>query len=80
MALNDATPTDSPPGIAIASGAVVSVLMEALVKERVLTVEQARGIVTTAQSDLWRHRHVGPALDDAQFVLKTWLDRLALFK
>jgi len=77
MALLDATPTDSPPGIAIASGAVVAVLLEVLVKERILTGDQARGVVTAAQVDLREYRHRGPQLDDANFVLNGWLNKLS---
>jgi hypothetical protein len=76
MALTDATPTNSPLGIAIASGAVLTVLLEALVKEGVLTGNQVRGVVTTAQSDIRNYRHRGPALDDAGFVLDTLLKQL----
>jgi hypothetical protein len=77
MALLDATPTNSPPGIAIASGAVLTVLLEALVKERILTGDQVRGVVTTAQSDIRSYRHRGPALDDAGFVLDALLKQLS---
>jgi len=54
-----------------------AVLLEALVKEGVLTGDQVRGVVTTAQSDIRRYRHPGPALDDARFVLDTLLKQLS---
>jgi hypothetical protein len=77
MALIDASPTDSPPGIAIASGAILASLLETLVKERILTRDQVRSVITRAQNDIRGYRHRGSALDDAGFVLETLLTKLS---
>jgi len=48
MAQRDAEPTDSPLGIAIASGAVLGSLIDALIDQGTISRVQANGIVLRA--------------------------------
>lgn len=74
MALLDATPVESPDGIAIASGAVLTALMEALIREGFLNKFQAVSAIMAAQREVGRLPQ-GSFYDDARFVLKKLLLR-----
>ncbi len=74
MALMDAKPTESPPGIAIANGALLTCLMETLIRQGVFNKFQAANVIMAAQREL-SHRPNEPVYNDARLVLKNLLLR-----
>jgi hypothetical protein len=74
MALLDAGPTDSPPGIAIANGALLTCLIETLVKQGVLNRYQAHSVVIAAQGQI-ANLPDSPVYNDAKFVLRSLVKR-----
>ena len=74
MALVDAGPTESPPGLAIANAAFVTALMDTLIAQGVINKFQAFSVVTAAQ------RHIAglpdsPIYNDAKLVLRNLTNR-----
>lgn len=74
MALVEAGPVNSPPGIAIANGALLACLMETLVKQGVLNRYQAHSVVIAAQGQL-ANLPDSPIYNDAKFVLRDLVKR-----
>ena len=74
MALLDAVPVESPPGIALASGALLTSLMDALIKQGVLDRSQAYNVVLAAQGQL-ANLPDSPVYNDAKFILRSWVKR-----
>jgi hypothetical protein len=74
MALLDAGPIESPPGMAVATGALLTVLMETLISEGVLNKYQIHRVVTGAQTNI-ANLADSPAFNDAKLILKNLLDR-----
>ena len=77
MALRDAEPTESPIGVAVASGAVLAALMEALIEQGVLTPTRVLNVILTAQGEVGRVQN-SPAHESAKVVLKTLTKRFAV--
>jgi len=74
MPLLDNMPTASPPGMAIASGGLVTALLDHLIKRKVLSAADVRGIITTAENEIGTYRtHV--AFNDACVVMGALLQR-----
>jgi hypothetical protein len=74
MARLDVTPTESPPGLAIANAALLTCLMETLIKQGALNKFQAFSVVTSAQTQI-SNLPDSPVYNDAKFVLKNLLRR-----
>jgi hypothetical protein len=74
MALMDARPVESPPGIAIANGALLTCLMETLIAQGVLSKYQAFSVVTSAQTRI-ADLPDSPAYNDAKLVLRNLVNR-----
>jgi hypothetical protein len=74
MARTDAMPVESPDGKALASGALLTVLMDTLVKKGILSKFEAFSVITTAQTELALLPD-SPIYNDARFILKKMLTR-----
>jgi len=74
MAITDAGPVESPPGIAIANGALLTCLMETLIKQGVFNKFQAANVIMAAQRELSRRPNEA-VYNDARLVLKNLLLR-----
>jgi hypothetical protein len=74
MALLDAQPTESPLGIAIASGELLACLLDALVAQSALNKYQAFSVVIAAQGRAAK-LPAGSIYDDARLVLRNLVKR-----
>jgi hypothetical protein len=69
MALLDAAPRETPIGMAVASGAILTALIEALIAQNILSKMQVLNIIVAAQREVGRIQN-SPAHDDAKVILK----------
>lgn len=77
MGISDAGPIESPPGCAIASVALLTALMQALIEQKILTPTHALHVVLSAQSEVGKTRS-SPAHEDALVVLNRLVETLQL--
>jgi hypothetical protein len=74
MALVNAGPVESPPGVTIANAALLTCLMETLIAQGVLNKFQAFSVVTAAQRQI-ANLPDNPVYNDAKLVLRNLLKR-----
>ncbi len=74
MALMDAGPVESPLGMAVASGALLTVLMETLISQGVLNKFQAFSVITKAQTQI-ANLPDSPVFNDAKLILRNMTKR-----
>jgi len=74
MALLDATPTDSPAGIAIANGALLTCLIDTLLTKGTLSRYDAHRVGVAAQGQI-ANLPDSSAYNDARFLLRTLVKR-----
>jgi hypothetical protein len=74
MALRDAEPIESPPGIAIASRALLTCLMDTLIAQGVISKSQAFNVIAAAQRQV-EDMPRGSFYDEASLVLRNLLKR-----
>lgn len=72
MAILDAVPTESAPGMAIASGAIITALLERLVGHKVLSQQDVLLILKSAMVQISGYSD-SPAHDSARVVLQRML-------
>jgi hypothetical protein len=68
MALLEATPVESPPGMAVATNAILTALLDTLVSNKILTLPQTAGVVKTALALISGYSD-SPAHDSARVTL-----------